>query len=94
MIPVSRYTEADRADLAVDDCTGRIGDYYVDKDAAQPATITIDADQEVYIYGLETGTYQLVETKTLNGYQLLKEPIVLTVVSESAVAAQPTQIKC
>lgn len=89
VIPVSRYTEADRADLEVDDCAGRIGDYYVDKDAEQPATITIDADQEVYIYGLETGTYQLVETKTLNGYQLLKEPIVLTVVSESAVAAQP-----
>ena len=91
VIPVSRYTETDRADLEVDDCTGRIGDYYVDKNAAQPATITVDADQEVYIYGLETGTYQLVETKTLNGYQLLKEPIVLTVVSNSAVAAQPMQ---
>ncbi len=88
VIPVSQYTEADRGALAVDDCIGRIGDYYVDKDAEKPAVITIDADQEVYIYGLETGTYQLVETKTLNGYQLLKEPIVLTVVSDSAVAAQ------
>ncbi len=89
VIPVSQYTEQDRADLAVDDCTARIGDYYVDKNTETPAVITIDADQEVYIYGLETGTYQLVETKTLNGYQLLKEPIVLTVVSDSAVSAQP-----
>lgn len=89
VIPVSQYTEADRGRLAVDDCTARIGDYYVDKDTVNPATITIDADQEVYIYGLETGTYQLVETKTLNGYQLLKEPIVLTVVSDSTVSAQP-----
>jgi len=89
VIPVSQYTEADRGNLAVDDCTARIGDYYVDKDTENPATITIDADQEVYIYGLETGTYQLVETKTLNGYQLLKEPIVLTVVSDSAAEAQP-----
>ncbi|MBQ7049079.1 MAG: LPXTG cell wall anchor domain-containing protein, partial [Firmicutes bacterium] len=89
VIPVSQYTEADRGNLAVDDCTARVGDYYVDKDTENPATITIDADQEVYIYGLETGTYQLVETKTLNGYQLLKEPIVLTVVSDSAAEAQP-----
>ena len=88
VIPVSRYTEADLAALAVDDCTARVGDYYVDKDAEKPAVITIDADQEVYIYGLETATYQLVETKTLNGYQLLKEPVVLTVVSDSAVSAQ------
>ena len=91
VIPVSQYTESERDWLTVDDCTSRIGDYYVDKDAVNPATITIDADQEVYIYGLETGTYQLVETKTLNGYQLLKEPIVLTVVSDSAVSAQPMQ---
>ena len=91
LIPVSQYTESDRKWLEVDDCTGRIGDYYVDRDAVSPATITIDKDQEVYIYGLETGTYQLVETKTLNGYQLLREPVVLTVVSDSATLAQPMQ---
>lgn len=88
-IAVSQYTEADRAALAVDDVTGRIGDYYVNPEAESPSAITIDADQEVYLYGLKTGTYQLVETKTRDGYQLLSRPIVLTITSDSAVYAKP-----
>lgn len=88
-INVSQYTEEDLASLAIDDVTARVGDYYVDKDAAESAIITIDPDQEVYIFGLDADTYQLVETKTLNGYQLLKEPVVLTISSDSNVGAQP-----
>ncbi len=88
-IKVSQYTEEDRASLEVDDCTGRIGDYYVDPDAAKGATITIDRDQEIYIYGLGSGMYQLVETKTLNEYQLLQKPIVLTITSDSSDEMKP-----
>lgn len=88
-IPVSQYKAADTANLAMDDCENRVGDYYVDRDAATSAVITIDEDQEVYIYGLEAGVYQLVETKTLNGYQLLKEPIVISIVSDSGSVVQP-----
>lgn len=38
-----------------------------------------DADGKLYFYGLEPGTYWLVETYTLAGYKLLDKPIEITV---------------
>ena len=89
VIKVSRYTEEDLESLKVDGCSARVGDYYVDPAAQEGAEIVIDDDQQVYIYGLGDGTYQLVETKTLSGYQLLKAPVVLTIASEAADKMQP-----
>lgn len=57
--------------------------YYVDKDAAQSEIITIGSDNMARIRGLESGMYQIVETKTLDGYNLLREPIVLTITSDA-----------
>lgn len=43
------------------------------------ATVTSDANGNIYIYGLAYGTYYLVETKAPAGYNLMAEPVELTV---------------
>lgn len=87
-VHVLQYRDAEALNKA--DLTDRVGDYYVVQDASEGSdTIRIDEDQEICIYGLGSGTYQLVETKTRSGYQLLREPIVLTIVSDSDIEAQP-----
>ena len=58
--------------------------YYVDKETSTPATIIIDSNNKANIRGLETATYQLVETKTVDGYNLLRQPIVITISSQAA----------
>ncbi|MBQ7016994.1 MAG: hypothetical protein IJN10_08590 [Firmicutes bacterium] len=88
-IKVSQYTEKDETFLAAGGISGRLWDYYVNPDAKEETEIVIDEDQQVYIYGLGDGVYQLVETKALNDYQLLKAPVVLTITSESADEQQP-----
>lgn len=52
---------------------GTAGEYV--KDADGTATITTDANGNINVSGLANGTYYLVETKTNNGYNLLKEPV-------------------
>lgn len=42
-------------------------------------TVTSDENGKVYIYGLKYGTYYLVETKAPAGYNLLAEPVELTI---------------
>lgn len=63
--------------------------YYVDKEKdGDTDVIVIDSNNRTSIRGLDDGTYQLVETKTLDGYNLLKAPVIFTVSSETAVAGE------
>ena len=58
--------------------------YYVDRDSTEKTVIQIDEDQKIQIRGLDAAMYQIVETKTLPGYNLLREPIIITLTSEAA----------
>ncbi len=49
--------------------------------------ITVDQVKNVNIRGLEAGTYYLVETATADGYNLLTEPILVTITDEPAQGA-------
>lgn len=62
--------------------------YDSDSNAYRPAvaepestseTLTTVAGGKLYIRGLESGTYTLTETKTVNGYTLLKNPITIVI---------------
>lgn len=46
-------------------------------------TVTTDNDGKIYIRGLKLGTYKLTETKTNNGYVLLKNPVVIVITEDS-----------
>ena len=41
--------------------------------------VETDADGKIYIRGLKPGTYKLTETKTKDGYVLLKDPVVIKI---------------
>ena len=41
--------------------------------------VTTDANGKIYIRGLKPGTYKLKETKTKDGYVLLKDPVVIKI---------------
>lgn len=57
--------------------------YYPSKDADASSTVTTDNDGKIYIRGLKPGTYKLTETKTNNGYVLLKNPVVIVITEDS-----------
>ena len=46
-------------------------------------TVTTDDQGKIYIRGLKPGTYKLTETKTNNGYVLLKNPVVIVITEDS-----------
>lgn len=46
-------------------------------------TVTTDDQGKIYIRGLKPGTYKLTETKTNNGYVLLKNPVVIVIAEDS-----------
>lgn len=57
--------------------------YYPSKDADASSTVTTDDQGKIYIRGLKPGTYKLTETKTNNGYVLLKNPVVIVIAEDS-----------
>lgn len=58
--------------------------YYVDPEGEnRQGRVTIDGKSLAQIRGIDAGVYQIVEEKTLTGYQLLKQPIILTLASDS-----------
>lgn len=62
--------------------------YYIDNEKEEASdVIRITEENIVNIYGLDDGLYQLVETKAVRGYNLLVDPIVITIVSEAASEA-------
>mgnify|MGYP000497636159 FL=1 len=45
--------------------------------------VTTDDQGKIYIRGLKPGTYKLKETKTKDGYVLLKNPVVIVITEDS-----------
>ena len=64
--------------------------YYPSKDGDASSTVTTDNDGKIYIRGLKPGTYKLTETKTNNGYVLLKNPVVIVITQTSAETGTAT----
>ena len=46
--------------------------------------VETDANGKIYIRGLKPGTYKLTETKTKDGYVLLKNPVVIVITQKDA----------
>lgn len=53
-------------------------------------TVTTGDDGKIYIRGLKPGTYKLTETKTNNGYVLLKDPVVIVITPTNAETGEAT----
>ena len=53
--------------------------YYPSNDTKASSTVTTDNNGEIHIRGLKPGTYKLTETKTKDGYGLLKDPVVIVI---------------
>ena len=60
--------------------------YYLDKDGAD--VLTTDETGHLYVKGLETGKYYLKEIATNNGYNLLADPIEITITSNEGSYTQ------
>lgn len=56
--------------------------YWQTDSSASSYTMHVDATGKLYLYGLEPGTYRLKETATMDGYALLKDPIVIVISDE------------
>lgn len=54
--------------------------------------VTSDANGKVHIYGLAYGTYYLVETKAPAGYNLLADPVEMTIDGESHTEARTVTV--
>lgn len=53
-------------------------------------TLSTDANGKINVHGLENGTYYLVETKALEGYNLLKEPVEVEISASYAIISTET----
>ena len=51
-------------------------------------TVTTDDNGKIYIRGLKPGTYKLTETKTKDGYVLLKDPVVIMITQKDAATGE------
>ena len=64
--------------------------YYVDPEGEnRNGIVVIDAASKAQIRGIDAGTYQMIEERAADGYQLLKQPVILTLASESGQEAFP-----
>lgn len=50
--------------------------------------VTTDDQGKIYIRGLKPGTYKLKETKTKDGYVLLKNPVVIKITQKDAATGE------
>lgn len=64
--------------------------YYPSKDADASSTVTTGANGEINIRGLKPGTYKLTETKTKDGYVLLKDPVEIVITQTNATTGVAT----
>ena len=64
--------------------------YYVDPEGEnRNGIVVIDAASKAQIRGIDAGTYQMIEERAADGYQLLKQSVILTLASESGQEAFP-----
>ena len=54
------------------------------------STVVTDGSGEIHIRGLKPGTYKLTETKTSNGYVLLKDPVEIVITQTNATTGVAT----
>ena len=64
------------------------GTYYTPGGSSN--TVTTDQEGKINIRGLAPGTYKLTETKTANGYVLLKNPVTVVINQTSAETGEAT----
>lgn len=64
--------------------------YYPSNDTKASSTVTTNNNGEIHIRGLKPGTYKLTETKTNNGYVLLKDPVVIVITPTNAETGAAT----
>ena len=68
--------------IPVTSATGGNSGYWVAASDTASATMYVDIQGKLNIYGLEPGTYFLKETTTMSGYTLLAEPIAIAIEDE------------
>lgn len=64
--------------------------YSPSNDASATSTVITDDNGEIHIRGLKPGTYKLTETKTKDGYVLLKDPVVIVITQTNATTGEAT----
>lgn len=64
--------------------------YYPSNNDGASSTVVTDNSGEIHIRGLKPGTYKLTETKTSNGYVLLKDPVVIVITQTNATTGVAT----
>lgn len=64
--------------------------YCPSKDDDASSIVTTDDKGKIYIRGLKPGTYNLTETKTKDGYVLLKDPVEIVITQDNATSGAAT----
>ena len=64
--------------------------YYPSNNDGASSTVVTDDSGEIHIRGLKPGTYKLKETKTKDGYVLLKDPVEIVITQTSATTGEAT----
>ena len=64
--------------------------YYPSNDTKASSTVTTNNNGEIHIRGLKPGTYKLKETKTNDGYVLLKDPVEIVITQTNATTGEAT----
>ena len=72
-----KFTLTDESDKAVNVDKKTSNTFYTP--GGKSNEVETDADGKIYIRGLKPGTYKLTETKTKDGYVLLKDPVVIKI---------------
>lgn len=64
--------------------------YYPSNNDGASSTVVTDNSGEIHIRGLKSGTYKLTETKTKDGYVLLKDPVKIVITQTNATTGVAT----
>ena len=64
--------------------------YYPSNNDDASSTVVTDGSGEIHIRGLKPGTYKLTETKTKDGYVLLKDPVEIVITQTNATTGAAT----